>query len=459
MNEFNRKKDRTARLLKLQFLLSQYPRGITTEQIAQKCSISKRTVYRDLVALESDLGVPVWEEGNKRGITEGYFLPPVSFTLQEAMNMFICIRLMRHYSYLHKDDIISTFLKLNSIVPPPFKKLIQNTLEYIENQPQDRRRANNFSKIIKAWISRNKVKIFYQRAKEESPKEHIIDPYFVESSAVNRTSFVIGYSHLYHSIYSFNISRIIDEVSILGDTYKVPSDFNEIDYLNSAWDVHKEGELQEVRLRFTPIISRVIMHTLIHPSSEIEVQNDGSLIVTLKIRIAMDFCSWILSWGDDVEVLGPDTLRNWVIEINRSVRNLYSKKHSQTRSMSDDGGRWINTTDTSEIEITDEQWKCISEILPGKVCIGRPRVNERNIINGIIWVLKNDTNWAYTPRKYGAPSTCHAKFVSWQKNGVWDNIKQILNNGKKSQEYLVYSKKRDRQNKKLARSLSSNLLF
>jgi transposase len=281
----------------------------------------------------------------------------------------------------------------------------------------------------------------------------------VESSAVNRTSFVIGYSHLYQNIYSFNISRIIGEVSILGDTYKVPSDFNEIDYLNSAWDVHEEGELQEIRLRFTPIISRVIMHTLIHPSSKIEIQSDGSLIVTLKIRMAMDFCSWILSWGDDVEVLGPDTLRNWVIEINHSVRKIYSKKHSQTRSMSDDGGRWINTTNTSQTEITDEQWKHISEKLPQKTCKGRPRVNERNTINGIIWVLKNDTNWAYVPRKYGAPSTCHAKFVSWQNNGVWDNIKQILNHGEKSQEYLVYTKKRDSQNKKFARLLSSNLLF
>lgn len=445
MSTFNRKNDRTARLLKLQLLISQYPGGISIEQIAQKCSISKRTVYRDLATLERDLGVPIWENGNKRGITEGYFLPPVSFTLQEAMNLFICIRLMRTYSYLHKDDIISTFVKLNSIVPPPFKKLIQNTLEYIENQPQDKRRANNYSKIIKAWISHNRLKFLYQKINEEFPREHVIEPYFVESSAINRTSFVIAYSHLYKSIYTFNISRIVGEVAILGDTYTVPADFNEINYLSSAWSVFNQGELQTVKLRFAPTLGRVIMDTPLHPSSTFEIQNDRSVIVTLTVLISMDFLSWILAWGDDVEVLSPITLRNWVMEINLSVRRLYSKKHLHFSSMSDNKGRWIDILNNSQIEITDEQWKLIKNILPQKAHIGRPRVDERKIINGIIWVLRNDTNWAYIPRKYGAPSTCHAKFCLWQNNGVWENLQPILNNGKESKGYTVYSRKRIRK--------------
>jgi predicted DNA-binding transcriptional regulator YafY/transposase len=447
LSALNRKNDRTARLLKLQLLLSQYPRGISTEQIAQKCSISKRTVYRDLAALEYDLGVPIWENGNTRGITEGYFLPPVSFTLQEAMNLFICIRLMRTYSYLHKDDIISTFLKLNSIVPPPFKKLIQNTLEYIENQPQDKRRADNYSKIIKAWISRNRVKISYQKINEESPQEHIIEPYFVESSAVNRTSFVIAYSHLFKSIYTFNISRIMGEVTISGDTYTVPADFNEINYLSSAWSVFNQGELQTVKLRFAATIGRVIMDTPLHPTSTFEIQNDGSVLVTLTVLISMDFLSWILAWGDDVEVIAPVTLRNWVIEINQSVRRLYSKNHSQFRSMSDNKGRWINILNNNWTEITEEQWSLIKDLLPQKAYTGRPKVDERKTLDGIIWVLKNNTNWAYVPQKYGAPSTCHAKFLLWKKNGVWDKIRQILNNGNVRADYLAYSERKNKRKK------------
>ena len=96
MSKTFQKRDRTARLLKLQLLLSQYPNGIRVEKIAEKCSVSKRTAYRDLIALESELGVPLWEEGNKRGVAEGYFLPPIRFTQIEAANLFLAIRLLRN---------------------------------------------------------------------------------------------------------------------------------------------------------------------------------------------------------------------------------------------------------------------------------------------------------------------------------------------------------------------------
>ena len=44
-------------------------------------------------ALESELGVPIWEEGRKRGMSEGYFLPPITFTIPEAFNIFVASRL------------------------------------------------------------------------------------------------------------------------------------------------------------------------------------------------------------------------------------------------------------------------------------------------------------------------------------------------------------------------------
>ena len=71
------KKDRTARLVKIQMLLCQHPDGLEVKEIARKCGISTRTAYRDLNALESELEVPLWGEGSKRGVVEGTFLPPI----------------------------------------------------------------------------------------------------------------------------------------------------------------------------------------------------------------------------------------------------------------------------------------------------------------------------------------------------------------------------------------------
>ena len=110
-----RQRDRTARLLYLQILLWHHSQGIDVKEIARSCATSLRTVYRDLVALESELKVPIWQEGSKRGLMEGYFLPPIAFRQEEAINIFIASRLMQNYSYLYNPSVISTFMKLSSI--------------------------------------------------------------------------------------------------------------------------------------------------------------------------------------------------------------------------------------------------------------------------------------------------------------------------------------------------------
>src|SRR5208283_4088569 len=95
------KRDRTARLLYLQILLWHHSQGIDVKEIARSCAASVRTTYRDLVALESELKVPIWQERSKRGLMEGHFLPPVAFRQEEAINIFIASRLMQNYSYLY----------------------------------------------------------------------------------------------------------------------------------------------------------------------------------------------------------------------------------------------------------------------------------------------------------------------------------------------------------------------
>lgn len=132
------KTDRTARLLKVEHILYQNPKGLMIEEIARLCDVSKRTTYRDLIALESELGVPIWEEGSKRGIVEGHFLPPVQFTLPEALNIFLAARLMLNYAHRYGPNMASTFIKLSSVVPPPLREQIQKPWTGCRNNPETR---------------------------------------------------------------------------------------------------------------------------------------------------------------------------------------------------------------------------------------------------------------------------------------------------------------------------------
>jgi predicted DNA-binding transcriptional regulator YafY len=422
LSRSGQKRDRTARLLRLQILLWQHPNGLGVEEIARRCLISKRTVYRDLATLESELEVPIWEQGSKRGIAEGYFLPPISFTQAEAVNIFLAVRKMQYFSPAGNSSVASTFMKLNTVVPPFLKKQIQNTIDHLDKVPRDERKTNNFNKLIQAWLSGHAVTIRYQEIYGQQPYETTIEPYFLEPSARNRANYVIGYCREKKAICTFIIDRILGEVKIEKDTFDIPADFNIDEYLSSAWGAFVDKQVETVKLRFSKRISQAIKETKFHASETVEMQKDGSLIATLNINNTGDFHAWIMSFGKDVEVLEPESLRNQMANVVRSLVDIY---HLQDIWQKDPGESRTFRADKS-FEITDTQWKLISPLLPPQTGKGRRRTDDRKIIDGILGVLKSGLKWHEIPRKYGAYSTCHSRLKAWKRQGVWDNVEAVL---------------------------------
>ncbi len=72
-------------------------------------------------------------------------------------------------------------------------------------------------------------------------------------------------------------------------------------------------------------------------------------------------------------------------------------------------------------ELTDTEWDNIAPLLPNKPR-GVPRVDDRRVINGILWRFRTGSPWADMPERYGPHTTCYNRFVRWRKAGVWDRI-------------------------------------
>lgn len=56
-------------------------------------------------------------------------------------------------------------------------------------------------------------------------------------------------------------------------------------------------------------------------------------------------------------------------------------------------------------ELNDYEWRVIKPMLPTKSC-GVPRVDDRRILNGILWVLRSGAPWRDIPECYGPHTTC-----------------------------------------------------
>ena len=72
-------------------------------------------------------------------------------------------------------------------------------------------------------------------------------------------------------------------------------------------------------------------------------------------------------------------------------------------------------------DLSDHEWSIIEPVLPQK-SRGVPRVDDRRVINGILWRFRAGTAWADIPARYGPHKTCYNRFVRWQKAGHWQAI-------------------------------------
>ena len=72
-------------------------------------------------------------------------------------------------------------------------------------------------------------------------------------------------------------------------------------------------------------------------------------------------------------------------------------------------------------QLSDEQWEKVEKYLPKHKISkrgGRPRANNRNCFEGILWILWTGSPWSELPEHYGSPTTCWRRLKEWEENGI-----------------------------------------
>jgi putative transposase len=88
-------------------------------------------------------------------------------------------------------------------------------------------------------------------------------------------------------------------------------------------------------------------------------------------------------------------------------------------------------------ELSDGQWERIRDLLPGKVGDpGRSGRDNRQFVNGVLWVLRSGAHWHDLPERYGKWKSVHTRFSRWAKAGVWERVFKALTRDRDNQ-YLM----------------------
>ncbi len=91
----------------------------------------------------------------------------------------------------------------------------------------------------------------------------------------------------------------------------------------------------------------------------------------------------------------------------------------------------------SRYELSEAQWERIRNTLPGRVeHVGRTAADNRQFVDGVLWVLRSGARWSDLPERYGKYKSVHMRFMRWARSGVWERLFEDLARDKRNQ-YLI----------------------
>jgi predicted DNA-binding transcriptional regulator YafY len=223
--------NRIDRLLGIVTML-QSKKYVPAERIADKFHISVRTVYRDIKALV-ELGIPVSFEAT-RGyfVVQGYFLPPVSFTSEEANALLLTESLV--YGFADKSiqtHYSSALSKVKAVLRSPQKEKLESLTEAIRLQvPACFSLNSEYLSVLQTAIAGKTIlEIDYKNNKEEISRRDT-EPIGLVFYALSWH--LIAWCHIRHDYRDFKVARIL-ALRNTDITFKQPSHIALNDYLKS----------------------------------------------------------------------------------------------------------------------------------------------------------------------------------------------------------------------------------
>jgi predicted DNA-binding transcriptional regulator YafY len=202
--------DNTKRLSRLTTILTQLQtkRLLTASELANKFSVSNRTIYRDIKALE-EAGIPVLtEEGKGYCLMEGYRIPPVMFTESEANALITAEQLiLKNKDTSFAKEYSEAISKIKSVLRYNTKEkvnLLSNRVVFRYNI--DNNQTSNFLSTLQLALTNFYcIEMNYSNDKSEITKR-IIEPFALYNTQENWV--LIAYCKLRKDFRAFRLDRI-----------------------------------------------------------------------------------------------------------------------------------------------------------------------------------------------------------------------------------------------------------
>ena len=300
----------------------QSKRIVKAQDLADRFQVSLRTIYRDIRTLEAS-GVPIASEaGVGYSIMEGYRLPPVMFTREEASSFVAAEKLMQKYT----DKTLGSYhesamFKIKSVLRGSQKDWVSA----LESQVDIRPAPDLFNKdipdaleiLFESIAEKQQVKLIYYGIESKTPIERVIEPVGIFHE--NNYWYVMGYCHLREDYRQFRTDRM-ESIKRTGLSFHKEHPTLE--------DLRKEPE-ERTKTRVRILVDKKIARFLGSGRNyqgyiSQKIIGDQVEMTFMSADIDQSFARWYLMFADYATIIEP-------VSLKERVRNLLQNMETKLK--------------------------------------------------------------------------------------------------------------------------------
>ncbi|MDA0738956.1 MAG: WYL domain-containing transcriptional regulator [Nitrospirae bacterium] len=305
-------------------------RAITINDITHEFQISRRQAYRDLKRIEEE-GHPLTQEiafpERTWQLPLAYRgLPPISVSPYELMSLYFAKSQMAYLAGTpFTEDLEALTRRIEASLPTKTVNHVDRLVQVFAPLQRPTRAYDKKKEVLKglrrALLLQQTVTLHHQKPGYNEPVAHKVDPYVL--LLYQYGLYILGFSHRAKALRLFAVERI-QEVTPTEERFSLPPNFSS-DWTSERLFGLLDDPPLKVRVRFSPEVAYLIKERQWHPTQSVKSLKDGGVVLTLKAGGLDELTSWVLSFGQNAQVLAPRSLKEAVMSHLAAAQKQYGR--------------------------------------------------------------------------------------------------------------------------------------
>lgn len=306
-------------------------RGLTIDELAEECDVDRRTVHRDLNAVE-EAGYTLtseWLHGRKvfSFLTKSRNIPPITFTLPQLMSLYLLRSLGAHLAGTpFHAEIDELFRSINSVLPDRYtahlERIARVSLPLLHGARDYSAAAAFLGDLQKALLQQYRIRLTYLKKSRGEADLYEVDPYTLVFHKGG--IYLLGNAHNRSGMRLFALERIRG-VEVTRQRFDIPDGYQPETHFSNAFGLVSDRAMR-VKVRFSSEIAATVRDRLWMPGQRVTTDSADRVTIEFEAAGQMELISWILSYGAHAEALEPPELRREIKKQIKEMREFYRGK-------------------------------------------------------------------------------------------------------------------------------------